>query len=342
VGISTDRAASLKLAALFVALTAVPLATLGWLGWRLLEQDRALERQRFRERLENAATLLTRELDRSLATWEALLPAAAQGNSVALPPDAVLLVFDVRGVVRHQGARLPFYPLVHPPPDVPGEPFAAAEALEFREQDLGRAATAYRRLASTNDGGVRAAALARLARSLRKQGRLADALAVYGELAAMGETPVMGSPAELLARRERLVLFRKIGDEEAGAREAAALGKALWEAGFRIDRPTFEFYRESAPPAPAAHMLVLAEAAEDLWPLWQQQPAGRATWSGDGPALATVWRRTAAAQPPSSLGSRTWWHPRLTSQVVFRSASRWKIPMGAGRGEPFRPTARRS
>ena len=66
---STDRKASVKLAALSIVLAGIPLVALGWLGGRLLAQDRALESQWRRERLENAATLLTRELDRSLAAW---------------------------------------------------------------------------------------------------------------------------------------------------------------------------------------------------------------------------------------------------------------------------------
>ena len=118
---STDRRASVKLAALFVVLAGIPLIALGWLGGRLLEQDRTLESQRRRERLENAATLLTRELGRSLAAWEALLPSVAQGTAVELPPSGVVLVFDSRGVVQHQGVPLPFYPLLPPAPDVAGD-----------------------------------------------------------------------------------------------------------------------------------------------------------------------------------------------------------------------------
>ena len=41
---SADRSASVKLAALFIVLSGIPLVTLGWLGGRLLAQDRALER----------------------------------------------------------------------------------------------------------------------------------------------------------------------------------------------------------------------------------------------------------------------------------------------------------
>ena len=43
---------------LFLGIMQVLAATLGWLGWRLLEQDRALESQRAQEQLDNAADLL--------------------------------------------------------------------------------------------------------------------------------------------------------------------------------------------------------------------------------------------------------------------------------------------
>src|SRR5437870_2952452 len=51
------RTAPLTLLALFVLLSGIPLAALGWLGIRVLQQDRAIEAQRLRERLENAAGL---------------------------------------------------------------------------------------------------------------------------------------------------------------------------------------------------------------------------------------------------------------------------------------------
>jgi hypothetical protein len=283
---------------LFVVLAGIPLAALGWLAWRLLLQDRALEDQRLREQLENAATLLTRELDHSLATWEDVLALSetsqsASGKSIDLPSNAVVLVFDSGGVLQQQGLRLPYYPHVASPPEAPSSVFVAAEAQEFREEDLAKAAISYRSLASTKDRFVRAAALMRLARCLRKERQLKDALAVYGELAELGETPVGGSPSELLARRERVALFKTIGDDEAAAHEAASLASTLWEGRLRIDRATFDFFRDSTPLPPTANLAVaLAEAVQGLWPLWKQQAAGRAAWTGDGRGFVAVWRQT--------------------------------------------------
>jgi len=284
--------ASIKLPVLFVVIAGIPVVALGWLGWRLLEQDRALESQRQRERLENAAGLLARELDRGLAAWEELLPAVMQGAPAALPADAAAMVFDGQGVRYARGVPLPYFPHVPPLPAPSASLFAAAEAREFRENDLAGAAEAYRRLASAGNPLVRAAALMRLARCLRKQRKLQDAIAAYGELAAMRDTPVAGSPSELVARRERFALFQMIGDPDAASREASALDAALREGRYRLDRATFGFYRESTPhasPKPAA--LEFAQAVEELWPVWQQQPAGRASAGPAERPLAAVWRR---------------------------------------------------
>ena len=50
----------------------------------------------------------------------------------------------------------------------------------------------------------------------------------------MGETPVMGSPAALLARHERLAVFRMTGDAEAGRHQPEApCVRLVSRGGFR-------------------------------------------------------------------------------------------------------------
>ena len=283
----------LKLLALFVLLSGIPLAALGWLGWRVLAQDRALETQRVRERLDNAASLVTRELDRGLTTWEAMLAAAASGQRVTLPQDAVFLLITADGVVQQQGVPLPYYPQVPAVAGAHPTAFAAAEEAEFRTQNLPAAIAAYRALADSDDQSIRAAALMRLARSLRKQAHVPDALEAYANLAALGDVAVAGSPAELVARRERIALFNAEGNDEAAAQERTLLASAL-EGRFRIDRPTFDYFHESASvlgaapaPSPAAP---LAQAVEAVWTAWHDQTSGRtAITSGNG-TFVTVWQ----------------------------------------------------
>ena len=127
-------------------------------------------------------------------------------------PWAVFLLIARDGVVQQQGAPLPFYPQVPSATRTRLSLFAVAERQEFREQNLAAAIAAYRALAVSNDAAIRAEALMRLARCLRKQERLSDALAAYAKLAALGDVSVADSPADFVARRERIALFNATGD----------------------------------------------------------------------------------------------------------------------------------
>ncbi len=320
--IPTSVSPLFRLFAPFVVFAVLPLAALGWLGWRLLDQDRALERQRSQEQLEHVATLLTRDVDRSLATWEEPLSVLASSPGTSpLPQNTVVLVFDSDGVREHQGVQLAYYPLVSAQSEAAPSLFADAEAQEFRDQSPARAEVAYRRLAATADRYVRAAALMRLARSLRNQRKINEALAVYDELAHMGDTPVAESPAELVARRERVALFTSAGDEAARAREAALLASALGSGRFTIDRATFDFFSEStAVPPPATQAVVLAQAVEGLWAHMQQQAAGRAAWTTTG--VIPHDRR------PAESSSATWtWNWPMTGSNEAAVDSRFSCPL---------------
>lgn len=274
-----------RLLLLFVLLAAVPMGALGWLGWRLLDQDRTLERQRVRERLGNDAGLLAAESERALAGWQA---------RVAAPPRGISLVFARKGIRRREGVLLPYYPVVDS-----GEArtavFAEAEMQEFRGGGLENAAEAYRRLAASGDAGQRAGALMRLARCLRKQQKIGQALRVYGDLAAMEATVLAGVPAELLGRGERLALYRAGGETAAAEREVRLLTEALAQGRYPIERTTFEFYSQTAGEAPQvdAEAMDMARALETLWPIWTRQAEGRLLVKGSIRTWAAVWQRSA-------------------------------------------------
>ena len=280
-----------RLLAVFVLLAGIPLVALAWLGYRVVQQDRALERQRLRERLDNAASVLERELDRRLTMWEDVLPAAVLGEDAVLPVGAVFLSFGPEGVVQQRGIRLPYYPRVVQPPTTISPLFAAAEAHEFRDQNLAAATAAYRELVSAGDESVRAEALVRLARCLRKQQLPQEAIEAYDRLASLGGVIVAGSPAELIARRERIVLFSATGREEAATQERSLLNAALADGRFRIDKATFEYFHEMT-PSRTDGSLSIAAAVEALWPAWIEQPSGRRTWTNGGATFVSVWRVT--------------------------------------------------
>jgi len=278
----TIHAARGKLLALFLLLGGSPLAALGWLGWQLLQQDQALEAQRRRERLENSANLLADKLAKVTAT----------SPGTQLPPGTVWLLFDERGLIRGEGAALPYYPAVLHQEEAPARLFAAAEAAEFQQANPANAAEQYRSLAASKDLLVRGAALMRLARALRKEGRTREALAAYNDLAGMGATPVADAPAELVGRREYVALLENAGDTRGAAIERGALANVLSEGRYALDRATYDFYRKDLPEQRSKDP-ELASAVEEWWPRWHAEPSGRAAWTSGNAAFATVWAPSA-------------------------------------------------
>jgi two-component system phosphate regulon sensor histidine kinase PhoR len=312
-----------KLLTLFLLVIGVPFAALAWLGWYVIEQDSALEERRIRERLDSAAGLICGDLDRKLASWAEALRGVAEGTPTNLPSDVACVVFDATRAVRHQSGRLVFLPFLPSQEKAFAGLFAAAEVYEYREENYARAGAIYRELARREDTRLRAAALMRLARCLRKQQRLKDALAVYEELAALGGIPVAGSPAELIARRERTVLLNLIGDERGASRESALLAASLWEGKYPIDQATFDFYRESlpAPPATMNKTLAMAEAVRAVSERWQQEPnqaSGRMGFVDRGIALVALWRIMPAGRAVLVAGMNELVAPALATAASLR------------------------
>lgn len=209
-----------------MAATLIPVGALGWLGVRVLDQDRALEVQRRRESLELTAGRLALAIGRRLGDLEEQL---ARGSGIRLTTAGV------------EPGRL-YQPSVSPAEEVAASVFSAAEELEFQRQDFAGAAEAYRRLAESSRP-ARAAALVRLGRVLRKRGDHGGALEVYGRMQEMGPVPVAGQPAELIARQGRCRVFDEAGDTERLRKEVAELARVLYTKSWRIDRATFDLYR---------------------------------------------------------------------------------------------------
>jgi signal transduction histidine kinase len=319
--------------ALFVALSGVPLVALGWLGWRLLQQDRVLDVQRERDRLENAGGVLAREFERELEAWDSVARQSANGLIAEPPAGTALLIFDSNGNVQQRGVRLPYVSSVQSAPAAAPDVFAEGEAAEFRRADLAAAASAYSQLAKSPSIPIRATALMRLARIRRKQERYREALSAYQVLAGLGDIVVAGSPAALVVRRERMVLFQTLGARTEAAQEAEEIAAALREGRFNIDRATFDFYSEAARIGGAADTfasdgLALADALEALWPDVTSRPSGRADWSGPSGAFFALWhsagsRRTAIVGSLDALAIRV--------RRVVPSRQRWSIENATGR-----------
>jgi signal transduction histidine kinase len=269
---------------LFIAVSAVLVLALSWLSWRLLEQDRALENQRIQERLERAADLIVTSLDLGLSELE---------NRISVLPDlgdhALSVAFGPQKVETHPGGRLLYYPFIPQVRESPMTVFDAGETLEFRKQDYVGAIAAFRTLALSKDPLIRAGALVRLGRNLRKNNQIHEALAVYEELARLGSTPVGGDLAEILAREARCALLKELDQLPELQRAASSLDADLQQGRWQLDRVSYQFHSQEVqrwltfePDSLAERRaaLALAAAVESLWEQWQELRRGEGSARG--------------------------------------------------------------
>jgi signal transduction histidine kinase len=285
----------------FLAVVVACVGALAWLGYRFLEQDRALESQRIQEQLEVAADRAAALLERQLAELQRILDGAP--GAAKLPDGTILVVAHTQDLEVYGGQHLLFYPQFAQPPQVSSDTFRRAEVVEFQQNDPLTASTMYREAARTNDPSLRGAALVRLGRSLRKAGRIQEALAAYSELAALGSTPVSGLPAELLAREARCSALESTGQGDELRSEAAALLGDLEAGRWRLTRSAYEFRAdearrwigEEAAPQQRSDALALSDVVENLVVQWLDRPeesSGQRAYLVDSRPVLARWAAT--------------------------------------------------
>ncbi len=299
---------------LFMAVAIVPATALAWLSWRLLEQDRALENQRIQDRLEHAADRIGSALERRLSEMADQLPSLAEPVE-----DALAITFGPYQIETHPSGRLLYYPFIAQAEEAPGHVFATGEAFEFRDQDYDRAIAAFQVLARSEDPLVRAGALVRLGRNLRKDSRHQEALAVYDELAKLGSTPVGGGPAELLARQARCSVLQDLNRSSELRRAASSLHADLQQGRWLLDRVSYRFHSqevqrrlpaEAGTPPDQQAALALAAAVESLWGQWQAMrrgegsPRGSRTVWVDGRSILLLWNSSPEKMEALAAGPR--------------------------------------
>jgi hypothetical protein len=251
--------------------TLVSSASLLVLGWRLVQQNAALERARVEARRNEAADLLVTRLEQALEASEQTLRDREAMRLAAVSADSVTLaIVDARLEVLPYG-RLLYYPVASPGDVAPDGVFAAGEAIEHAQNDPSAAAAWFRRLAQDSPVEVRAGALVRAARNLRKAGRSQEALALYADALRLATTAIGEVPTELFARSARCSVLADLKRTFELRREALELRELLLEGRWRITRPVFEAYLESASKwagagePPAHHLLALSAAVEAVW-----------------------------------------------------------------------------
>jgi signal transduction histidine kinase len=282
----------------------------------LLQQDRALAKQRAQERVEVAADLVTAALQRDLSELEQDLTHLANMSadglardssefSRHLPGNAVLLLISTDGVESLPADRLLFHPFLRPAKEPPPALFSAAEVLEFQRGDPNGAISALQQASRAADPQIRAAALNRIARNQRKSGRWEDAMRAYGELRALGSITVGGLPAELLARDAMCSLFEEHGDDARLKDEASALYADLGRGRWKVSEAAYVYYAGQARQRTGAagdtrlDAVALSEAAQVLWGEWQRVAQGGPAGEGRrvqrlaGRPVLLAWRRSA-------------------------------------------------
>jgi two-component system phosphate regulon sensor histidine kinase PhoR len=285
---------------LFATVVAVPAATLVFLGVRLLQQDRELAGQRRAEILEQASDRAVRALGDDLAGIQKRLSDPSWRLPEAPPGSASILM--ARNEVRALPASsLAYYPVVPGMQEPPAAAFRELEAVEFEAQDLPKALELSRRLARSTAPLVRAGALLREARLLRKVGRSADALAVYSALATYTSVSIDGWPADLVARRARCLLLRELARQSELRQEAAALDADLEAGRWRLDPASYRYVSSQldewigAVRRPRADREDLAAATDWLYrqltgtSSGELGPSGSRALAIDGRTVTVVW-----------------------------------------------------
>jgi signal transduction histidine kinase len=226
----------------------------------------------------------------------------AAGDSNWPDGAVVLTLYDSR-VEAYPVGRMAYLPMAPDLSEAPTSAFARGEDLEFRRHDRAAAIEVFRALTQSPDPAIRAGALLRLARNLKAQGRIEEALDSYRQMAAFDRVAAGGAPASLVALYARCRIFDEAGRTAELQAEAGHLTNDLQRARWFLAAPTYWLYTADAakwtgavshsrPPAE-----ILAAAAAVLWERRDQlAPSGREAVHVEGRTLAAIWQASAGAR----------------------------------------------
>jgi len=251
-----------RLQAAFLGVMLTLAATLVWFGWRLIDQDRELERSRVDVRREEVVDLAVANLELRLSSWRDRLESRASD----FPADTVLVRFDRESIT-------PPNALIYNPSLVDGtaEDTTAAALLD-------------------------AAGLA----SAEK--RYAAAKVDYERLERCGGAPVAGLPAALVAKLGRITMYERAGNASSEVTEARALARDLEARRWPVSYASYKhLIKEARNHLPDNERTVTAAEglADSVTWLWDQWSMNRLTgrWisrSTDAGPVLLIWITNAA------------------------------------------------
>jgi len=228
----------------FVLVVCLPAATVIVLGIRLLDQDRAISRQRQLEILDRAAGDAVRILEQDLSRRAERLAGGECPVADALE-DAVCVVLRHDRIEAVPAGRIAFFPVARRLREAAADPFIEADVNEFQDPvNLEHALSIATKRATSDDAAVRAGALLRRGRILRKSGRIKEALEALDELSRIPSISINAEPADLAARRMRCAILEKQAAIHTLMEEAASLARDLHGGRWQLDREAFEYIDE--------------------------------------------------------------------------------------------------
>jgi len=269
-----------RLMLIFAATILLPGILLGFFGLRALIQERRMADQQIRESLQAYSETVARRLELELSEWQRAPDQLIQAGStnatlwplrvrqaVAAPGSAVVLLRDGGRIQAWPSGQLLFLASsarpagsasLHPSPLL-----AEAEALELRDKDYDQAIARYRRLLATSHPSQRAIVLHRLARSLKKAGRIQEALETFRLLEKEPRVLIGSLPSDLLALYEIWLLEEQRSNSPRQTGASFRLYHGLVNGNWQLEKPSYLFYservREKLPRSEETSRLELAE-----------------------------------------------------------------------------------
>jgi signal transduction histidine kinase len=256
-----------RLVLLIAATTAVPLFTLFWLAWQLLQQDQILERQQIVDRTERTADLVVAALQRAIAITERRV---ASGDVVA-EQGAVTFTFEGGRITAQPAGAVAFLPVAAALEEAPADAFAQGELLEYRRRDRSGAVGFYRRAVTSRQPAIRATAALHLGRNLKEMGNRAAALDAYALALDGAAVSHAGTPVSVIARYARCELLEAFGGSADVEHEAQGLMTALHTNAPHLSSADYRLYSADArrwlrqTSTPPDDRELMASVAAELW-----------------------------------------------------------------------------
>jgi signal transduction histidine kinase len=260
-------------------------ATLGWLGWQLLRQDRELAAKRIADQRDTGADLAVAALKARISAVEKDLAGILAGPDaiakLAPAEGAVFVEFLPTGIRAWPEGRLIYYP---------ESSQDECEASDVKcQQEIPGPTTRH----------PTPTELLQLAAKQRQDGKIEEALKTYGQIVNLGGVPLSGRPAALIGELGILEVLGEKQDRAALTAAATALDHDLHSGRWQISQAVYDsllsHVRRVLPQADETNRprIALAEGVYSLWEQWNHDHSlngGQSSKFTDAGSLLLLWR----------------------------------------------------